>query len=159
MHTKTMEGLVGARTNMDVMNVPMRVFRDARRRGDTAVMERAMGYASDFAGKAQEYKKIAEEGMKKDAEEAREKARTEQEKAIEKRKVEKADAKKKAEGESEKKPEGTGNQYSDILQISPEGKALWEEKKGAEGMEPKMEKSNPDESDGQKFCAFFEKHI
>lgn len=158
MHTRTMEGLVGARTNMDIMDVPMRVFKDARRRGDTAGMERAMGYIDDFAGKAQEYKKIAEEGMKKDAEEAREKTRTEQEKAIEKRRAERTDAENKQE-ESEKKSEGTGKQYSDILQISPEGRALSEKNKNAEGMEPEMEKGNPDESDGQKFCAFFEKHV
>ena len=39
MHTKTMEGLVGARTNMNLLNTPMRVFKDARRRGDTATMD------------------------------------------------------------------------------------------------------------------------
>ena len=34
MHIKTMEGLVGARTNMNLVNTPMRVYRDAERRGD-----------------------------------------------------------------------------------------------------------------------------
>lgn len=47
MNTKTMEGLVGARTNMNLMNTPMRVFKEARRKGDTATMERAMGYADE----------------------------------------------------------------------------------------------------------------
>ena len=44
MHTKTMEGLAGASMNMKLLNTPFRVYKDAGRRGDTAVMERAMGY-------------------------------------------------------------------------------------------------------------------
>ena len=32
MNTKTMEGLVGAKTNMTNMNVPMCIFKEARRR-------------------------------------------------------------------------------------------------------------------------------
>ncbi len=35
--------------------------------GDTAVMERAMGYAGDFAGNAERYQKKAEKGMKEEA--------------------------------------------------------------------------------------------
>lgn len=75
MHVKTMEGLVGARTNMNLLNTPMRVYREARRRGDTAAMERSMGYAGECADKAEEYKAEADEGMKEDAREAREKAK------------------------------------------------------------------------------------
>lgn len=48
MHTKTMEGLIGARTNMEMLNTPFRVFKEARLKGDTAMMERAMGYMGDF---------------------------------------------------------------------------------------------------------------
>ena len=77
MHTKTMEGLAGASTNMKLLNTPFRVYKDAERRGDTAVMERAMGYVGDFAEKADDYQKKAEKGMKEDAKEAREKAKTE----------------------------------------------------------------------------------
>ena len=62
MHTKTMEGLVGARTNMNLMNTPMRVFKEARRKGDTETMERAMGYVGDFSDKAEEYKAEADKG-------------------------------------------------------------------------------------------------
>ena len=32
MNTKTMEGLAGAATNMNLMNTPMRVYKEARRR-------------------------------------------------------------------------------------------------------------------------------
>ena len=73
MHTKTMEGLIGARTNMNLMNTPMRVFKEARRKGDTETMERAMGYVGDFSDKAEEYKAEADKGMEEDAKEARKK--------------------------------------------------------------------------------------
>ena len=82
MHTKTMEGLAGASTNMKLLNTPFHVYKDAERRGDTAVMERAMGYVGDFAEKAEDYQKKADKGMKEEAKEAREKAKTEQEKRI-----------------------------------------------------------------------------
>ena len=88
MHTKTMEGLIGARTNMDMTNVPMRVFKEARRKGDTATMERAMGYVNDFEDRAYQYKDTAEEGMKQEAEEAKEKAKQKLEETIEKRREE-----------------------------------------------------------------------
>ncbi len=60
MHAKTMEGLAGASMSMKLMNTPIRVYKEAERRGDTAVMERAMGYASDFADKAEDYQKTTE---------------------------------------------------------------------------------------------------
>lgn len=82
MNTKTMEGLVGAKTNMDLLNSPFRVYKEARRRGDTAAMDRAMGYVAEFSDKADEYKEAADRGMKEDAEEAREKAKSEREEAI-----------------------------------------------------------------------------
>ncbi len=88
MHTKTMEGLVGARTNMNLMNTPMRVFKEARRKGDTETMERAMGYVGDFYDKAEDYKAEADKGMEEDAKEAREKAELQREKAVQKRREE-----------------------------------------------------------------------
>lgn len=88
MNTKTMEGLIGAGANIDLVNTPMRVFKEARRKGDTATMERAMGYANDFAGKAEEYKIQADEGTREEAKDSREKAEQEREKTIEKRRTE-----------------------------------------------------------------------
>lgn len=85
MHTKTMEGLVGASTNVNLLNTPMRVFKEARRRGDTATMERAMEYAGDFSERAEKYQVKADEGMK----EEKEKEKLEREKVIEKRREEK----------------------------------------------------------------------
>ena len=104
MHVKTMEGLVGAGTNMNLLNTPMRVYKEARRRGDTAMMERAMGYVSEFAGKAEEYKAETDEGMKEDAKAAKEKSESEREKAIQKRKEE---SEKLERGTKENKNEDT----------------------------------------------------
>ena len=88
MNTKTMEGLIGAGANMKLVDTPMRVFKEARRKGDTATMERAMGYASELGSKADEYRAQAEKGTKEEAKEAREKAELEREKAIERRRDE-----------------------------------------------------------------------
>lgn len=85
MNTKIMEGLVGARTNMNLTNTPMCVYREARRKGNTATMERAMGYVSEFCGKAEEYKAEAGKGMEEDAKKAREDAKLQCEEAVQKR--------------------------------------------------------------------------
>ncbi len=121
MHTKTMEGLAGASMNMKLLNTPFRVYKEAERRGDTAVMERAMGYVGDFADKAEDYQKKAEKGMKEDAEEAREKAKTEQENAIRKRREERE--------ELEKRIAESRNGDADTVSISESGKAASDVKK------------------------------
>ena len=120
MHTKTMEGLAGANMSMKLMNTPMRVYKEAERRGDTAVMERAMGYACDFADKAKDYQKTTEKGMEEDAKEAREKAKTEQENAIRKRKEERE--------ELEKRIAESRNEDTDTVSISESGTAALDEK-------------------------------
>ena len=118
MNTKTMEGLVGARTNINIANTPLRVYKEARRKGDTATMERAMGYVNEFENKAEQYKTEADEGMKEDAKEAREKDKLEREKAIEKRREERQ----KLEERLEKSREAG----EDKVEISEDGKALLE---------------------------------
>ena len=120
MHTKTMEGLAGASTNMKLLNTPFRVYKDAERRGDTAVMERAMGYVGDFAEKAEDYQKKAEKGMKEDVKEAKEKAKMEQENAIRKRKEERE--------ELEKRIAESRNEDTDTVSISESGKAALDKK-------------------------------
>jgi hypothetical protein len=115
IHTKTMEGLAGASMNMKLLNTPFRVYKDAERRGDTTVMERAMGYVGDFAEKAEDYQKKAEKGMKEEAKEAGEKAKTEQENAIRKRKEERE--------ELEKRIAESRNEDTDTVSISESGKA------------------------------------
>ncbi|MCX4352965.1 MAG: hypothetical protein OSJ60_15185 [Lachnospiraceae bacterium] len=117
MHTKVMEGIVGARTNMDMVDVPMKVYKEARRKGNTAAMERAMGYVNEFEGKAQEYKAEADEGMKEEAEEFKEKEKLEREEAIQKRR----DEHKKFEEKIEE------NREADTVEVSEEGKVLFKD--------------------------------
>ena len=114
MNTKTMEGLVGARTNMELRDTPMRVFKEARRKGDIATMERAMGYVGEFSDKAEEYKAEADKGMEEDAREAREKAKLQCEEAIKKRKEECEKLEENREIDSN----------TDLVEISEEGKGL-----------------------------------
>lgn len=116
MHAKTMEGLAGASMNMKMMNTPFRVYQEAERRGDTSVMERAMGYVGETADKAEDYQKKVEKGMKEEAKEAREKAKSEQENAIRKRIEER--------GEQEKRIAESRNGNTDTVSISENGKAI-----------------------------------
>ena len=118
MHTKTMEGLIGARTNMNLMNTPMRVFKEARRKGDTETMERAMGYVDDFSDKAKEYQAEADKGMEEDAKEARKKAELQREEAVQKRREERE----KLEAKIEENRNADTN--ADTVEISEEGKVL-----------------------------------
>lgn len=117
MNTKTMEGLIGARTNMDLVNTPMRVFKEARRKGDLGTMERAMGYVNDFEDKADNYKTVADEGIKEEAKELREKKKLELEETIEKRREERKELEEKT----------LSDKGADTVEISTEGKALLDE--------------------------------
>lgn len=118
MNTKTMKGLIGARTNIELVNTPIRVYKEARLKGDTATMERAMGYAGEFAGKAAEYKTVADKGMKEDAKEAREQEELRREEAIEKRKEKREKLEEKIEEQKEERKE------TDIVEVSEEGQSL-----------------------------------
>ncbi len=121
MHAKTMEGLVGARTNMKLMDTPMRVYKEARRKGDLETMERAMGYANECSDRAEEYKAEADEGMKEDAEETRKIAKEQREEAIRKRREEREKLEEKIEENR------NGDADTDTVQISEEGKVLLKE--------------------------------
>lgn len=131
MHTKTMEGLVGARTNMNLMNTPMRVFKEARRKGDTGAMERAMGYVGDFSDKAEDYKAEADKGMEEDAKEARKKAELQREEAVRKRREERE----KLEAEiEENRNADTKETKGCLLEISEEGKVLLKDNPGTDAV-------------------------
>ena len=115
MNTKTMEGLVGARTNMSLLNTPFRAYKEARQKGDTGKMEQAMGYMSACHEAACEYKEQADEGMKEDAEETRRIAEEQCEEAIRKRREERE--------ELEKRIAESRNMDADTVSISESGKA------------------------------------
>lgn len=99
MHSKTMEGLVGAKTNMNMLEVPMRIYRQAERRGDLGAMERAGEYITDFAGRKDDYRKDIEEGMELE--------------------------RKEREKEEEKQKEQGNSSDAASLEISEEGKEAW----------------------------------
>lgn len=125
MNTKTMEGLVGARTNMNLMDTPMRIYKEARQKGDTATMERAMGYANEFSGKAEEYKAKADKGMEEDTREAREKAKVQREEAVQKRREERENLEEKTRENrnADTNTDAIGTRDC-FLEISEEGKVL-----------------------------------
>ncbi len=150
MQAKTMEGLIGAGMNMKMVDVPMRVYKEARRKDDFGTMERAMGYADDFAKKADNYQTLADEGMKEDAKEAREKLEEERLEAARKRREEYEKTQERIEAGKE-----TGNESDieenqeagvnisagslvriDTVEVSEEGrKLLAESQKGNESSE------------------------
>ena len=115
MNIKTMEGLAGAGTNMKLLNVPMRVYKEARRRGDTAAMDRAMGYARDCADQAQEYQETAEEGMKEDAVESGERLEQARSELVQRQKEKQEETKRQTE---------EGWTIQDTVELSPEGIAM-----------------------------------
>lgn len=121
MHVKTMEGLIGARTNMNLTRIPMRVYKEAKNRGDTQGMERAMQYAGEFTERAKDYQERADEGMKEEAEEIKAKRSQESRKAAEKHR------------EGKEKPENgfeeIRKEKTDTVEISQRGKGLAEEMK------------------------------
>lgn len=114
MNTKIMEGLVGAGTNMQLTDTTMRVYRDARRRGDLDVMERAMEYTGDFTQRAGEYQETAREGMEEEAVEVREKREAQMAEAIQKRKEEQKEQEERLTGSEAR---------ADTVELSEEGKA------------------------------------
>ncbi len=143
MNTKTMEGLVGARTNMKLMDTPMRVYKEARRKGDSETMERAMGYANECSDRAEEYKAEADKGMKKDAEEIRKIAEEQREEAIRKRREERE----KLEGKIEESRDADNNTDTKetkacLLEISEEGKVLLKDSTDSDSSVPAETKTD-----------------
>ncbi len=150
MHVKTMAGLTGARTNMELARVPMRVYKEARRRGDLSAMERAMGYTVEFQEQAEDYSEKAQEGMEEDARLAGEKAELQRQQMAEERRT-KRDAERErleslraadgaqAKGTGEVRAESANVEtektkqvpsINDTVEISREGKALLEAERG-----------------------------
>ena len=143
MKAGTMEGLIGAGINMKMVDTPMRVYKEARRKGDLGAMERAMGYASEFQDTAYDYKEKAEKELRKEMEENREEQQREREEALAERQKE------------------TKSPQTDSLVISPEGNKLLEENRpnpdaiGPVGESPDVEApdipSNTDSKSAVKF--------
>lgn len=97
MQAKTATGLIGANAYLQETRVPMKVFKEARAEGDTAKMERAMGYVEKLGSTALDYKKQADKGLKEDAEKARDDAQKQQEELAQRIKDSRADTEKRIE--------------------------------------------------------------
>lgn len=119
MNTKMIEGLVGASNNMSLTNVPMKVFNEARLKGEVDVMDRSMKYVGKSIQKVKEYSETTDAGMKEEVENAREKKKLEDEKALEALNSTSLDKSEKA------KVSGVNE---DVLELSEEGRAILEEK-------------------------------
>lgn len=104
MIAKTTGNLIGANAATEVIRTPMKVFKEARARGDTETMKRAMGYVNSFNDDAWEYKKKADESLKEEAVQAKEKEKLEKEELANRIK-EKAEETDKALGEASKNPD------------------------------------------------------
>jgi len=118
MNAGVMEGLIGANSNMKMVEVPMRVYHEGERTGNTAVMERAMGYVTDFTGRADAYMDKAEEEWKLEMDEKRKAEKLEQEKAVE-----------RAREEGKINQELLAGEPTDSVEISEEGMLLLEQSK------------------------------
>lgn len=101
MIAKTTGGLIGANVAMNEIRTPMKVFKEARARGDTATMERAMGYVNSLNEDAWKYKKSADDGLKEEAVEAKEKERLEREELAARIKENREESEKRLEDASE----------------------------------------------------------
>lgn len=97
MQAKTATGLIGANAYLQETRVPMKVFKEARAEGDTAKMERAMGYVEKLGGTALEYKKQADKGLREDAEKARKEEQEQKEKLEQRTKEKRAKAEQRLE--------------------------------------------------------------
>lgn len=79
MIAKTADGLIGANVAMNEIRTPMRVFKEARAKGDQATMDRAMGYAEKLNTAAMENKEQTDAALKQEAKENQAKAEQQRE--------------------------------------------------------------------------------
>ncbi len=120
MNAKMMEGLVGASMNAKLSDTPMKVYEQASREGDTAKMERALGFAGECTEKAEQYQEKVDQGREEEKKAEREQAKVEQEEALEEIRNERKEAEKSVRA-------GRG-ESADTVEISEAGKAALQER-------------------------------
>lgn len=131
MIAKTAGNLIGANVTMNVIRTPLKVYKEARARGDESTMKRAMGYVEDFNENAWEYKAKADEALKQEAVEAKEKERLEREELAERIKENHTETEERLE-EASKPPVSTP---------VPENSSEIGEETDLDGADPKIELS------------------
>ena len=132
MQAGSMKALMGASANINLVNTPMRVFKEAERRGDTETMKRAMGYAAELGENAEkDAEKLGEETVK-ETREARKQQEIEREQAIAKARRKNKAEREQALGGAEKpavevaeaaNAAAAGRKAKDSVEISDSGKA------------------------------------
>lgn len=136
MKAGSMEGLIGASVNMKLSQTPMRVYKEAERRGDTEVMKRAMGYVTDFQEKAHECSDRAQEELTKELKEERKEQEIKRQKALERKEETKEYVEKIQENHKSDIPK------TDSIEISEEGQIVLKNNLRTEESTPIMENTN-----------------
>lgn len=134
MKAGSMQGLIGASVNMKLTRTPMRVFKEAERRGDTETMKRAMGYVEDFQEKAHECSDKAQNEIGRELKEERREQEIRREQAIER--------KEDAEEYTEKIRENNKLDQTDSVEISEEGKIVLKNNSQTEETTPIVESTD-----------------
>lgn len=136
MKAGSMEGLIGASLNMKLTRTPMRVFKEAERKGDTEVMKRAMGYVTEFQEKAHECSDRAQEELAKELKEERKEEEIRREQAQERKEETKKYVEKIQENNKADTPK------TDSVEISEEGKLVLKSDFQTEDTAPNAEKTD-----------------
>lgn len=136
MKAGSMEGLIGASLNMKLTRTPMRVFKEAERKGDTEVMKRAMGYVTEFQEKAHECSDRAQEELAKELKEERKEEEIRREQAQERKEETKKYVEKIQENNKADTPK------TDSVEISEEGKLVLKSDFQTEDTVPNAEKTD-----------------
>lgn len=134
MKAGSMQGLIGASVNMKLTRTPMRVFKEAERKGDTETMKRAMGYVEDFQEKAHECSDKAQNEIGKELKEERREQDIRREQAIER--------KEDAEEYTEKIRKNNKLDQTDSVEISEEGKIVLKNNSQTEETTPIVENTD-----------------
>ena len=134
MKAGSMQGLIGASVNMKLTRTPMRVFKEAERKGETETMKRAMGYVEDFQEKAHECSDKAQNEIGKELKEERREQDIRREQAIER--------KEDAEEYTEKIRENNKLDQTDCVEISEEGKLVLKNNSQTEETTPIVENTD-----------------
>lgn len=132
MQAGSMKALMGASTNLKLVNTPMKAFKEAEACGDTEKMKQAMGYVTEFENNAEkDADKLGEETIK-ETREARKQQEIEREQAIAKARQKNKDEREQALNGTEKPAveptettdaTATNKKTNDSVEISDSGKA------------------------------------
>ncbi len=130
MQAGSMKALMGASSNLKLVNIPMKVYTEAENRKDTEKMKRAMGYAAELGENAEkDAEKLGEETVK-ETREARRQQEIEREQAIAKARQKNRSGREQALDGAQKPAAGSAGtagvadmKAKDSVEISDSGKA------------------------------------